>query len=115
MHYNEGIIGPIPKLAATRASEYYSRYYSGMVNMYYGAFGGGAQTVLHRDGLPDAGRLWLVARLLWLGRQHHAGPAGGMAGRRRPAIAENSGQVRLMIVFNVDLTVWRRPAGGVMP
>jgi hypothetical protein len=111
IHYNEGIISPFQSSGDPR-SEYYSRYYSGMVNLYYGAFNGGRKLCFTELGyLTPEGFGSLPGAFGWAGNTSVAQQAQWLA--QAATIARNSGVVRLMIVFNVDLTQYGDdPQGG---
>src|SRR6185503_9440002 len=111
IHYNEGIISPYQSSGDPR-SEYYSRYYSGMVNLYYGAFNGGRKLCFTELGyLTPEGFGPLPGAFGWAGNTSVAQQAQWLA--QAATIARNSGVVRLMIVFNVDLTQYGDdPQGG---
>jgi hypothetical protein len=111
IHYNEGIISPLQGSGDPR-SEYYSRYYSGMVNLYYGAFNGGRKLCFTELGyLTPEGFGPLPGSFGWAGNTSVAQQAQWLA--QAATLARNSGVVRLMIVFNVDLTQYGDdPQGG---
>jgi hypothetical protein len=111
IHYNEGIISPFQSSGDPR-SEYYSRYYSGMVNLYYGVFNGGRKLCFTELGyLTPEGYGPLPGNFGWAGNTSVAQQAQWLA--QAATIARNSGIVRLMIVFNVDLTQYGDdPQGG---
>jgi hypothetical protein len=104
VHYNEGIISPTQSSGDPR-DNFYSRYYSGMVNVYSGAFGGGRPLCFTELGyLSPEGLGTLPGNFAWAQNTTVAQQAQWLA--EAASIARNSGIVRLMIVFNVDYTGW---------
>ncbi len=104
IHYNEGIISPSQQSGDPR-SEHYTRYFWGMVNTYYNAFGGS--------------RPLCFTELGYLSGQDYGGLPGGFSWASNTTIAQqatwlaeaaslaaNSGKVRMMIIFNVDFTLF---------
>lgn len=104
IHYNEGILSPTQSSGDPRDA-YYTRYYSGMVNTYYNAFGGSRKLCFTELGyltpegygpLPSAfgwaGNTTVAQQAQWLGEAANLSKSGGL--------------VRLMIVFNVDFKVY---------
>lgn len=111
IHYNEGIISPTQSTGDPR-DNYFTRYYSGMVNTYYNAFGGARPLCFTEIGyLSGEGYGPLPGAFGWAGNTsvaEHAQWLGEAAN-----ISKNSGRVRLMIVFNVDFTLYGDdPQGG---
>ncbi len=106
VHYNEGIVSPDQTSGDPRGDNYYTRYYWGMVNTYWGAFGGakplcftelGYVTPEGLSGPLSAGFAWgqnttVAQQAQWLGRAAQ--------------LSRSSGKVRLMIVWNVDFTTY---------
>ncbi len=104
-HYNEGIISPTLSSGDPRDG-YYTRYYPGMVNTYFNAFGGARKICftelgyLTDEGYPDLNQVapsfaWaanttVAQQAQWLSEAYSLGATGG--------------KVLLMIVFNVDFT-----------
>jgi hypothetical protein len=119
-HYNEGIIPPSQTSGDPRAfGDFYSRYFYGMLNLYYGTFGKpvcftelGYASPEGYPGLPDT--------FSWAGDTSVAEHAEWLA--QAAVLASQSGKVRLMIVFSVDITQYGsdpqgayamiRPGGG---
>ncbi len=113
VHYNEGILPPTATSGDPRGnSGYYTRYYPGMVNTYYNAFGGrrplcftelGYLTPEGYGPLPGgfawASNVTVVQQAAWLDQV--------------VSMARNSGRVRLLIVWNVNFTGYGAdPMGG---
>lgn len=103
-HYNEGIVSPNQTSGDPRGN-YYTRYFPTMVNVYYNAFGGSRPVCFTElgylspegfGGLPGAfswaGGTSVAQQALWLDQAINR--------------AANSGRVRLVIVWNVDFTVY---------
>jgi hypothetical protein len=120
IHYNEGILSPFQNSGDPR-SEYYSRYYSSMVSLYYNAFNGGRKLCFTELGyLTSDGYGPLPGAFGWAGSTTIGQQAQWLA--EAATLARNSGIVRLFIVFNVDLTQYGddpqagyamiRPGGG---
>ncbi len=104
VHYNEGIVSPTQGSGDPR-DDYYTRYFGSMVATYYNAFGGARQLCftelgyLTPEGYPPlpgafgwAGNTTLAQQAQWLGQA--------------ASLSRDSGKVRMMIVFNVDFTVY---------
>jgi LysM repeat protein len=104
IHYNEGIISPTQSSGDPRGS-HYTRYYAGMVNTYYNAFGGARKLCFTELGyLTPQGYGPLPPAFGWAGNTtiaQHAQWLGEAAN-----LAKNSGLIRLLIVFNVDFKVY---------
>ena len=102
VHYNEGIISPTLSSGDPR-DNYYTRYYSGMVNTYLTLTGGKKQLCFTEFGYvsPD-GYPPLPSFFGWGGNTDSAEEAQWLA--EAAAIARGSGKVRLLIIFNVDFT-----------
>ena len=104
VHYNEGIISPKQTTGDPR-DNYFTRYYQGMVSTYYNAFGGQRRLCFTELGyLSPEGYGPLPSLFGWAGDTsiaEHAQWLGEAAG-----LAKSSGLVRLLIVFNVDFTVY---------
>ncbi len=104
IHYNEGIISPTATSGDPR-DNYYTRYYAGMVNKYFNAFGGTRKLCFTELGyLSGEGYGALPGNFAWAGGTsvaEHAQWLGEAAN-----LSKNGGRVRLMIVFNVDFTLY---------
>jgi hypothetical protein len=119
-HYNEGIISPTRSSGDPRDG-YYTRYYSGMVNTYFNAFGGRRPVCFTELGyLTPEGYGPLHPAFGWAGGTTVAQQAQWLA--EAVSLARAGRAVRMIIVFNVDLTHWSddpqagyamiRPGGG---
>ncbi len=104
VHYNEGIIPPSQRSGDPRAyGDFYSRYFFGMVDLYYGTFGRplcftelGYASPEGYPGLPES--------FSWAADTSVAEQAAWLA--EAAVLASQSGKVRLMIVFSVDITAY---------
>lgn len=102
IHYNEGIIGPSQRSGDPRA-EYYSRYFWGMVDTYYNAFGGARPLCFTEIGyLSGEGYGPLPGGFAWASNVSVDQQAQWLAEAAR--LARDSGKVKLFIVWNVDFT-----------
>ncbi|MGH2524596.1 MAG: hypothetical protein ACRDH2_18985, partial [Anaerolineales bacterium] len=104
VHYNEGIISPTQSSGDPRDS-FYSRYYSSMVDLYYGAFQGTRQLCFTELGyLTGEGYGSLPDFFAWAGNTSVAQQAQWLA--EAASLSASGGKVRLMTIFNVDFTLW---------
>ena len=103
-HYNEGIVGPSARGGDPRDG-YYTRYFFGMLDTYWALSGGQKPICFTELGyLTSAGYGPLPSFFGWaqnVSLQQHAAWLAEAA-----ALASQSGKVRLMIVWNVDFTVY---------
>ncbi|MBC7809875.1 MAG: SH3 domain-containing protein [Burkholderiales bacterium] len=104
VHYNEGILPPNQNSGDPRGnSGFYTRYYSGMVNTYYNAFGGARPLCFTELGyLTPEGYGPLDSSFGWAANVTVAQQAQWLD--QVASIAGNSGRVRLLIIWNVDFT-----------
>jgi hypothetical protein len=111
IHYNEGIVSPVQSTGDPR-DNYFTRYYSGMVNKYYNAFGGAKKLCFTELGyLSPEGYGPLPPTFGWAANTSAAEQAQWIG--EAANLAKNGGVVRLMIVFNVDFTEYSAdPQGG---
>jgi hypothetical protein len=102
VHYNEGIIPPSQTSGDPRGA-HYTRYFFGMLDLYYGTFGKPLCFTelgyLTSEGYPP-----LPAGFTWAAETSLAEQAAWLA--EAAVLASQSGKVRLMIIFNVDFTVY---------
>jgi hypothetical protein len=102
IHYNEGIISPNQRSGDPRGG-HYTRYFWGMVDLYWGAFGGQRPLCFTEIGyLSPEGYGGLPGSFAWAGSTSVAQQAQWLADSAR--LARSSGRVRLFIVWNVDFT-----------
>jgi hypothetical protein len=104
IHYNEGIIPPSQQSGDPR-TEHYTRFFWGMVNTYYNAFGGTRQLCFTELGyLSGKDYGGLPGGFAWAGNTTIAQHAAWLA--EATSLAANSGKTRLLIVFNVDFVTF---------
>jgi len=111
VHYNEGIVPPTWNSGDPR-SEYYTRYYQGMVSTYYNAFGRSKPICFTELGyLTSEGYGGLPPGFQWASNVTLADQASWLGQVRR--LAQSSGIVRLLIIWNVDIMEYGAdPMGG---
>jgi hypothetical protein len=101
-HYNEGIISPDNRSGDPRGG-HYSRYFFGMLDLYYNTFGGARRVCWTELGyLTPEGYGTLPSNFSWA-QGTTVGQHAEWLGRAA-ALSRSSGRVRLMIVWNVDFT-----------
>ncbi len=121
VHYNEGIVSPTQTSGDPRAHDSYTRYFWGMVNTYYNAFGGARPVCFTELGyVSPEGYGPLPSAYGWGAETSVAEQARWLADAVR--LARSSGRVRLVIIWNVDFTNYDgdpmagyaiiRPGGG---
>jgi hypothetical protein len=119
-HYNEGIVGP-DQYSGDPRDNYYTRYFRGMMDVYWGAIGGQRPICFTELGyLTPEGYPPLDPYFAWGANTSVAEQSAWLA--QAAAIASQSGRVRLMIVWNVDFSNYGadpmagfaiiRPGGG---
>lgn len=111
-HYNEGIISPDQRTGDPRGG-HYTRYFFGMLDTYYNAFGGARKVCFTELGyLSPEGLGGLPGPFAWAQNTTAAQHAEWLG--RAASLARNSGRVRLMVVWNVDFQgiVGDDPQGG---
>ena len=117
IHYNEGVVSPTQSSGDPRGNpNHYTRYYQTMVDTYYNAGGGRKKLCFTELGYlsgegysPPLGEV--APGFAWAADTSVAEQAQWLA--EAVSLAQASPKVRLMIVFNVDLTGWGSdPQGG---
>jgi hypothetical protein len=110
-HYNEGITPP-GQFGGDPRDNYYTRYFFGMVNTYWGITGGQRPICFTELGfLTPEGYGSLPGFFSWAQNVTVAQQAAWLA--EAAALASQSGKVRLMIIWNVDFTAYGSdPQGG---
>ncbi|KAB2904089.1 MAG: hypothetical protein F9K27_10065 [Anaerolineae bacterium] len=99
-HYNEGIISPDNRSGDPRGG-HYTRYFWGMLDLYYNAFGGSRKVCWTELGyLSPEGYGQLPPAFGWAGGTTLAQHAEWLG--RASRLSRDSGRVRLMIIWNVD-------------
>ncbi len=106
IHYNEGILPPSQTSGDPRgSSSHYTRYFWGMVNAYYEAFAGRRKLCFTELGyVSPEGYGTLPSNFAWAADTSVAEQAAWLA--EAASLSASSGRVRLMIVYNVDFTLW---------
>lgn len=101
-HYNEGIISPTQRGGDPRDG-YYTRYFWGMLDTYWGIVGGQRPICFTELGYLSAeGYGALPSFFAWAQNVSVAQQAAWLA--EAAALSSQSGRVRLMIIWNVDFT-----------
>ncbi|RMF80457.1 MAG: hypothetical protein D6737_07950 [Chloroflexi bacterium] len=110
-HYNEGIVGPSQTSGDPR-DNYYTRYFPTMLNTYWNLIGGAKPICFTELGyLTPEGYGPLPNFFAWAQNVTVSQQAAWLA--EAAAIASQSGRVRLMIIWNVDFTLYGSdPQGG---
>lgn len=119
-HYNEGIVGPSQRSGDPR-DNYYTRYFGTMIDTYWNAIGGQRPICFTELGyLTPEGLGPLPDFFSWAQNVTVAQQASWLA--EAAALASQSGRVRLMIIWNVDFSLYGsdpqagyaiiRPGGG---
>jgi spore germination protein YaaH len=110
-HYNEGITSPMQNGGDPR-DNYYTRYLRGMIDTYWNISGGQRPICFTELGfLSSEGYGPLPDFFAWASGVSVAQQAAWLA--ESAAISSQSGKVRLMIVWNVDFSVYNSdPQGG---
>ncbi len=104
IHYNEGIVPPSQTSGDPR-TEHYTRYFWGMVDSYWQAFGGARPLCFTELGyLSGKDYGGLPAGFAWANNTTISQHAQWLA--EAVSLAANSGKVRMVIVFNVDFTTF---------
>jgi hypothetical protein len=103
-HYNEGIIGPGQRSGDPRDG-YYTRYFWGMIDTYWGIVGGQKPLCFTELGyLTPEGYGPLPGFFAWAQNVSIGQQAAWLA--EAAALSSQSGRVRLMIIWNIDFTVY---------
>ena len=110
-HYNEGIVPP-SQVEGDPRDNYYTRYFQTMLNVYVQITGGSKPICFTELGfLSSEGYPPLPQFFSWAENVTVAQQAAWLA--EAAALSSQSGQVRLMIVWNVDFTSYGSdPQGG---
>ena len=103
VHYNEGIVGPQQSSGDPR-DNYPTRYFGTMLARAIGPFGGKKACFTELGYLSPEGLGTLPDAFAWGANTSVAEQAQWLA--QAAVSAASSGNVRLMIVFNVDFTTW---------
>lgn len=110
-HYNEGIVSPSQTSGDPR-DNYYTRYFFTLLDTYWGIVGGQKPICFTELGyLSSEGYPPLPAFFAWASNVTVAQQAAWLA--EAIALASQSGRVRMVIVWNVDFTLYTSdPQGG---
>jgi hypothetical protein len=112
IHFNTGTTSPNDTTGSALSGYHYSYYFWPMIDTYYSAFGGTRPLCFTELGyLTPEGYGGLPGAFGWAANTSLAEQAQWLA--ESASLAGNSGKVRLMIVFNVDFTLYGDdPQGG---
>ncbi|HUS16190.1 MAG TPA: hypothetical protein VM536_14420, partial [Chloroflexia bacterium] len=112
VHFNTGTTSPNDTTGSTLSGYHYSYYFWPMVDLYWGAFGGTRPLCFTELGyLSSDGYGPLPGYFAWASNTSVAEQAQWLA--EAASAGGNSGQVRFMIIFNVDFTLYGDdPQGG---
>jgi LysM repeat protein len=108
MHYNEGVLSPTLSSGDPRgSSSHYTRYYPAMVNTYSAAVGGARKLCFTELGYLS-GEEWgsLPANFRWNGATNMSVAQHAQYLGEAVSLARQQGKVRMLIVWNVDFTVY---------
>jgi hypothetical protein len=112
IHYNEGIVPPSSSGGDPR-DNYYTRYFSGMVDRYWNIIGGQKPLCFTELGYlsPEGFSVPLDPYFAWAQNVTVAQQAAWLA--QAAALSSQSGKVKMMIVWNVDFSNFGTdPMGG---
>jgi LysM repeat protein len=104
VHYNEGIVSPNQTTGDPRGDNYPTRYFPTMLNRALAAFPGKQACFSELGYLSGQGYAALPAGFSWARNTTEAQQAQWLG--EAVARARTSGRVMLLIVFNVDFTVY---------
>jgi LysM repeat protein len=105
VHHNAGATSPNATTGHPGGS-HYSWYYGPTLNLYYNAFGGARRVCFTELGYLSAeGFPGIPPNFAWASNTTLAQHAQWLA--EAATLARNSGRVRMLIVFNVDLTLYQ--------
>ena len=108
VHYNEGVLSPTLSSGDPRgSSSHYTRYYPAMVNTYSTAVGGARKLCFTELGYLS-GEEWgsLPANFRWNGASNMSVAQHAQYLGEAVSLSRQQGKVRLLIVWNVDFTVY---------
>lgn len=108
VHYNEGVLSPTLSSGDPRgSSSHYTRYYPSMVNTYSAAVGGARKLCFTELGYLS-GDEWgsLPANFRWNGATNMSVAQHAQYLGEAVSLARQQGKVRMLIVWNVDFTVY---------
>ena len=108
VHYNEGVLSPTLSSGDPRGSSgHYTRYYPSMVNTYSSAVGGARKLCFTELGYLS-GEEWgsLPPNFRWNGATNMSVAQHAQYLGEAVSLARQGGKVRMLIVWNVDFTVY---------
>jgi hypothetical protein len=105
IHFNSGTTSPNATSGALMSGYHYSFYFWPMVDLYYNAFGGSRQLCFTELGfLSPEGYGPLSPNFAWASSISVAQQSQWLA--EAASLSGSSGKVRLLIIWNVDFTVY---------
>lgn len=104
VHYNEGIVSPQQSTGDPRGDNYPTRYFGTMLNRALAPFGNKQACFTELGYLTPEGYGTLPGGFAWAQNTTIAQQAQWLA--QAASLSASGGRVRLLIVFNVDFTVW---------
>ena len=105
VHHNAGATSPSATSGHPAGGDHYSWYFWPTLNMYYNTFGGARPVCFTELGYLSGQDFGGVpSRFSWAANTSVAQHAQWLA--EAASLAANSGKVRMMIIFNVDFTLW---------
>jgi hypothetical protein len=107
IHYNNGTTSPNEITGSALSGYHYSYYFWPMIDLYYNAFGGSRPLCFTELGYPSPQgfeHIPLPVNFAWASGISVAEQAQWLA--ESASLSASSGKVRLMIVFNMDFTVY---------
>ncbi len=105
IHFNSGTTSPNATTGSALSGYHYSYYFWPMVDLYYNSFGGSRPLCFTELGyLTSEGYGALPANFSWAANTTVSQQAQWLA--ESASLAASSGKVRLMIIWNVDFTVY---------
>lgn len=107
IHYNNGTTSPNDTTGSTLSGYHYSYYFWPMIDLYYDAFGGSRPLCFTELGYASPQgyeSIPIPPNFAWASSITVAQQAQWLA--ESASLSASSGKVRMMIVFNVDFTVY---------
>lgn len=104
VHYNEGTTSPSASTGATQGDNYPTRYFGPMLNRALAPFSGKQACITELGYVSPEGYGTLPGNFAWGANTSVAEQAQWLA--EAAVLSANGGNVRMMIVFNVNFTTW---------
>jgi len=105
IHYNEGVVPPTATSGDPRGNpNHYTRYFPTMVNLYASVFPNKMLCFTELGYLTGEGLGPLPPAFAWAANTTVQQQAEWLA--QAASLSRQTGRIRMMIVFNVDFTVW---------